>query len=213
MARSPMLSARMPALTSWNITAMFPPTLENEPLMWKTRRLPMLESIWILSDVCLLMLMCQFNETKVMQSIQIYTKSKYPIVLVNILWRITEICIGVEQSTVVGKAVMLDEIINYVQSLQQQAEGNFHYQFTTRMTDHFVLISMKLATVNSQVDLNNLPNLLPKDIHQSCGPPHFSLETSGTPLSYLSQPHHGSPLGCMDNQSCMHPLDTAFYRQ
>jgi hypothetical protein len=37
MARSPMLSARMPALTSWNITAMFPPTLENEPLMWKTR--------------------------------------------------------------------------------------------------------------------------------------------------------------------------------
>ncbi|AQK80936.1 hypothetical protein ZEAMMB73_Zm00001d036407 [Zea mays] len=140
MARSPMLSARMPALTSWNITAMFPPTLENEPLMWKTRRLPMLESIWILSDVCLLMLMCQFNETKVMQSIQIYTKSKYPIVLVNILWRITEICIGVEQSTVVGKAVMLDEIINYVQSLQQQAEGNFHYQFTTRMTDHFVVL-------------------------------------------------------------------------
>lgn len=103
---------------------------------------------------------------------------------------------------------------------------------------------MKLATVNSQVDLNNLPNLLPKDVrtrihdrslhvttfgvrygsrgpsshfvpvcdqvHQSCGPPHFSLETSGAPLSYLSQPHHGSPLGCMDNQSCMHPLDTAF---
>jgi hypothetical protein len=41
---------------------------------------------------------------------------------------------------VVGKAVMLDEIINYVQSLQQQAEGNFHYQFTTRMTDHFVVL-------------------------------------------------------------------------
>jgi hypothetical protein len=37
MARSPMLSARTPALTSWNIIAMFPPTLENEPLMWKTR--------------------------------------------------------------------------------------------------------------------------------------------------------------------------------
>jgi hypothetical protein len=37
MARSPMLSARTAALTSWNIIAMFPPTLENEPLMWKTR--------------------------------------------------------------------------------------------------------------------------------------------------------------------------------
>ncbi|AQL05014.1 Glutathione synthetase chloroplastic [Zea mays] len=70
---------------------------------------------------------------------------------------------------VVGIAVMLGEIINYVQSLQRQVE-----------------------------------------VHQSCGPPHFSLETSGAPLSYLCQPHHGSPLGYMDNQSCMHPLDTAF---
>ncbi|XP_020405733.1 transcription factor bHLH49 [Zea mays] len=89
---------------------------------------------------------------------------------------------------------MLGEIINYVQSLQRQVE----------------FMSMKLATVNPQVDLNSLPNVLPKDVHQSCGPPHFSLETSGASLSYLSQPHHGSPLGCMDNQSCMHPLDTTF---
>ncbi|ONM30640.1 Glutathione synthetase chloroplastic [Zea mays] len=129
---------------------------------------------------------------------------------------------------VVGNAVMLGEIINYVQSLQRQVE----------------FMSMKLATVNPQVDLNSLPNVLPKDVrthkhdrslhvttfgfrygsrgpsshfvpvcdhvHQSCGPPHFSLETSGASLSYLSQPHHGSPLGCMDNQSCMHPLDTTF---
>ncbi|GJM92094.1 hypothetical protein PR202_ga08523 [Eleusine coracana subsp. coracana] len=48
---------------------------------------------------------------------------------------------------VVGKAVMLDEIINYVQSLQRQVE----------------FLSMKLATVNPQLDFNNLPNLLSKD--------------------------------------------------
>ncbi|ONM30641.1 Glutathione synthetase chloroplastic [Zea mays] len=134
----------------------------------------------------------------------------------------------INNKEVVGNAVMLGEIINYVQSLQRQVE----------------FMSMKLATVNPQVDLNSLPNVLPKDVrthkhdrslhvttfgfrygsrgpsshfvpvcdhvHQSCGPPHFSLETSGASLSYLSQPHHGSPLGCMDNQSCMHPLDTTF---
>ncbi|AQK98733.1 Transcription factor bHLH62 [Zea mays] len=50
---------------------------------------------------------------------------------------------------VVGKAVMLDEIINYVQSLQRQVE----------------FLSMKLATVNPQLDFNSLPNLLlPKDV-------------------------------------------------
>ncbi|XP_062207869.1 transcription factor bHLH62-like isoform X1 [Phragmites australis] len=105
---------------------------------------------------------------------------------------------------VVGKAVMLDEIINYVQSLQRQVE----------------FLSMKLATVNPQLDFNNLPNVLPKDMHQSCGPlqnSHFPLETSGAPLSYINQPHQGNPLGCsltngMDNQSSMHPLDPAFCR-
>ncbi|KAL6613937.1 hypothetical protein ACP70R_036207 [Stipagrostis hirtigluma subsp. patula] len=106
---------------------------------------------------------------------------------------------------VVGKAVMLDEIINYVQSLQRQVE----------------FLSMKLATVNPQLDFNNLPNLLPKDMHQSCGPLQnspFPLETSGAPLPYMNQPHQGNALGCgltngMDNQSSMHPLDPAFCRQ
>jgi hypothetical protein len=41
---------------------------------------------------------------------------------------------------VVGKAVMLGEIINYVQSLQRQVEVNFHYQFTTGMTHCFVVL-------------------------------------------------------------------------
>ncbi|OIT30706.1 PREDICTED: transcription factor bHLH49-like [Nicotiana attenuata] len=55
---------------------------------------------------------------------------------------------------VTGKAVMLDEIINYVQSLQRQVE----------------FLSMKLATVNPQLDFN-LDGLLAKDIlHSRAGP-------------------------------------------
>ncbi|KAG2706848.1 hypothetical protein I3843_05G109700 [Carya illinoinensis] len=50
-------------------------------------------------------------------------------------------------SKVTGKAVMLDEIINYVQSLQRQVE----------------FLSMKLATVNPRLDFN-VEGLLAKDI-------------------------------------------------
>ncbi|XP_052186048.1 transcription factor bHLH49 [Diospyros lotus] len=53
-------------------------------------------------------------------------------------------------SKVTGKAVMLDEIINYVQSLQRQVE----------------FLSMKLATVNPRLDFN-LEGLLAKDMLQS----------------------------------------------
>ncbi|KAL8172055.1 hypothetical protein V2J09_023859 [Rumex salicifolius] len=55
-------------------------------------------------------------------------------------------------SKITGKAVMLDEIINYVQSLQQQVE----------------FLSMKLATVNpeSSFDINRI---LPKDIQPLLG--------------------------------------------
>ncbi|KAG6501499.1 hypothetical protein ZIOFF_041380 [Zingiber officinale] len=54
-------------------------------------------------------------------------------------------------SQVTGKAVMLDEIINYVQSLQQQVE----------------FLSMKLATLNPQFE--NMENLLPKEKYQVSG--------------------------------------------
>ncbi|KAJ6794849.1 transcription factor bHLH49-like isoform X1 [Iris pallida] len=50
-------------------------------------------------------------------------------------------------SKVTGKAVMLDEIINYVQSLQRQVE----------------FLSMKLATVNPSVEFN-IEGLLSKDL-------------------------------------------------
>ncbi|ONK55018.1 uncharacterized protein A4U43_UnF8490 [Asparagus officinalis] len=53
-------------------------------------------------------------------------------------------------SKVTGKAVMLDEIINYVQSLQRQVE----------------FLSMKLAAVNPSINLN-IEALLSKDIAQT----------------------------------------------
>ncbi|KAJ1695171.1 hypothetical protein LUZ63_011869 [Rhynchospora breviuscula] len=74
---------------------------------------------------------------------------------------------------VTGKAVMLDEIINYVQSLQRQVE----------------FLSMKLATVNPQLDFNSLPNLLSKDVNSSCNPMFdsvFPLETSGAAFSFMN---------------------------
>lgn len=57
-------------------------------------------------------------------------------------------------SKVTGKAVMLDEIINYVQSLQRQVE----------------FLSMKLATVNPRLDFN-IEGILGKDILHSRGGP------------------------------------------
>ncbi|XP_076891907.1 transcription factor bHLH49-like isoform X1 [Bidens hawaiensis] len=59
---------------------------------------------------------------------------------------------------VTGKAVMLDEIINYVQSLQLQVE----------------FLSMKLATVNPRMDFN-LEGLMTKDMIESRLGPSGSL--------------------------------------
>ncbi|XP_017223523.1 transcription factor bHLH49-like isoform X1 [Daucus carota subsp. sativus] len=61
-------------------------------------------------------------------------------------------------SKVTGKAVMLDEIINYVQSLQRQVE----------------FLSMKLATVNPRLDFN-IEGLLANDILQSRAGPSSTL--------------------------------------
>ncbi|KAF9677281.1 hypothetical protein SADUNF_Sadunf08G0091700 [Salix dunnii] len=84
-------------------------------------------------------------------------------------------------SKVTGKAVMLDEIINYVQSLQRQVE----------------FLSMKLATVNPRLDLN-IEGLLAKDVFSPkilqlhAVPPSslaFSLEMPmAYPPSHPSQP-------------------------
>ncbi|KAJ4710674.1 transcription factor bHLH49 [Melia azedarach] len=92
-------------------------------------------------------------------------------------------------SKVTGKAVMLDEIINYVQSLQRQVE----------------FLSMKLATVNPRLDFN-IEGLLAKDMLQSrAGPsstlgfspdlpmPYPSLHPSQQGLMQASLPGMGSP--------------------
>ncbi|XP_022726927.1 transcription factor bHLH49-like isoform X2 [Durio zibethinus] len=79
-------------------------------------------------------------------------------------------------SKVTGKAVMLDEIINYVQSLQRQVE----------------FLSMKLSTVNPRLDFN-IEGLLAKDITQSRAGPSSTLGFSpnmsvGYPPLHPSQP-------------------------
>ncbi|KAK3222747.1 hypothetical protein Dsin_009772 [Dipteronia sinensis] len=80
-------------------------------------------------------------------------------------------------SKVTGKAVMLDEIINYVQSLQRQVE----------------FLSMKLATVNPRLDFN-IEGLLAKDILQSRAGPSSNLGFSpDMPMAY--PPIHPSQPG------------------
>lgn len=92
---------------------------------------------------------------------------------------------------VTGKAVMLDEIINYVQSLQRQVEVSHVFSSRTNyelnkvqnsssrtwmfFIDTFVnlsnmipclfqqFLSMKLSTVNPQMEFD-VDNFLPKDV-------------------------------------------------
>ncbi|KAJ8501154.1 hypothetical protein OPV22_011706 [Ensete ventricosum] len=80
---------------------------------------------------------------------------------------------------VTGKAVMLDEIINYVQSLQRQVE----------------FLSMKLATMNPQLD--NMELLIPKLMYQAHGtppPPLYPVETTSLSFSYAHRPQAASGL-------------------
>ncbi|XP_064954147.1 transcription factor bHLH62-like isoform X3 [Musa acuminata AAA Group] len=81
---------------------------------------------------------------------------------------------------VTGKAVMLDEIINYVQSLQRQVE----------------FLSMKLATMNPQLD--NMELLIPKLMYQAHGTttpqPLYPVETTNLSFSYAHRPQAASGL-------------------
>ncbi|XP_010551346.1 PREDICTED: transcription factor bHLH49 [Tarenaya hassleriana] len=91
---------------------------------------------------------------------------------------------------VTGKAVMLDEIINYVQSLQRQVE----------------FLSMKLATVNPQLNFN-FEGLLAKEALQlragpSSAPSFPQMPMAYPPLPQLSQPGFMQPtLSGMGNPS------------
>ncbi|KAJ8755486.1 hypothetical protein K2173_019284 [Erythroxylum novogranatense] len=104
---------------------------------------------------------------------------------------------------VTGKAVMLDEIINYVQSLQRQVE----------------FLSMKLASVNPRIDFN-MEGLLSKDIFQSRGSVSnnlYPLDSSTQAFPYGYQSQQGLPLqsGLSTNagyQFSMNPLTAASKR-
>ncbi|XWS76031.1 hypothetical protein CRYUN_Cryun01aG0142700 [Craigia yunnanensis] len=100
---------------------------------------------------------------------------------------------------VTGKALMLDEIINYVQSLQRQVE----------------FLSMKLASVNTRLDIN-VDSLMSKDIFQSNNTlPHpiFPVDSSASAF-FGHQPEQNPALhsnisnGTM-TQCSVDPLDTA----
>ncbi|XP_024963139.1 transcription factor bHLH74-like isoform X2 [Cynara cardunculus var. scolymus] len=86
---------------------------------------------------------------------------------------------------ITGKAVMLDEIINYVQSLQQQVE----------------FLSMKLATVNPELNID-IERLVFKDMVHSRG-------SSSNPGFGFSSSHsypHGSLTGIPTTTAPLHPI-------
>ncbi|XP_012490903.1 transcription factor bHLH62 [Gossypium raimondii] len=100
---------------------------------------------------------------------------------------------------VTGKALMLDEIINYVQSLQRQVE----------------FLSMKLASVNTRLDFN-VESLMSKDIFQrnnTLQQPIFAINSSASTF-FGHQPQQNPALHSnMSNgtmtQCSVDPLDTA----
>lgn len=101
---------------------------------------------------------------------------------------------------VTGKAVMLDEIINYVQSLQRQVE----------------FLSMKLATVNPHLDLN-IEHLLSKEMIQGTssmlepGIPFEFRASTGLPFSPPPPLHYSVPNLVLNNslqgQFSLNPID------
>ncbi|WOG95074.1 hypothetical protein DCAR_0314376 [Daucus carota subsp. sativus] len=94
---------------------------------------------------------------------------------------------------VTGKALMLDEIINYVQSLQRQVE----------------FLSMKLATVNPRLDIN-MGSLLSKNtIQPSDTIPHQSYQFNSPSSAYYS--HHQSHQIPQVHKT-PEPIDPAFSR-
>ncbi|KAL0925001.1 hypothetical protein M5K25_003303 [Dendrobium thyrsiflorum] len=83
---------------------------------------------------------------------------------------------------ITGKAGMLDEIINYVQSLQRQVE----------------FLSMKLATVNPWIDFN-IDSFLPKEVNLACNPniPTVSVSTELVEPNYIQiNPMHQMATSC-----------------
>ncbi|KAD4584658.1 hypothetical protein R6Q59_036507 [Mikania micrantha] len=90
---------------------------------------------------------------------------------------------------ITGKAVMLDEIINYVQSLQHQVE----------------FLSMKLATVSPELNID-MDRVVFKDILQSRGSSSNPAFGFGPSLSSSSSYPHGSLPSILTTTATMHPV-------
>ncbi|KAD6119598.1 hypothetical protein R6Q59_025587 [Mikania micrantha] len=90
---------------------------------------------------------------------------------------------------ITGKAVMLDEIINYVQSLQQQVE----------------FLSMKLATVNPELNVD-IDRLMFKDMLHSRASTSNPAYGFGPTLSPSHSYPHGSLPGIPTSTATMHPM-------
>ncbi|KAL5703003.1 hypothetical protein ACHQM5_028150 [Ranunculus cassubicifolius] len=103
---------------------------------------------------------------------------------------------------VTGKALMLDEIINYVQSLQRQVE----------------FLSMKLATVNPRLDFN-MEQTLTKDLLQSresLSQAMYQLNSSVSAFHYGHQgeghPQQRDMSNRTETQCSMNPVNTILHR-
>ncbi|KAK4401529.1 Transcription factor [Sesamum angolense] len=98
---------------------------------------------------------------------------------------------------ITGKAGMLDEIINYVQSLQRQVE----------------FLSMKLAAINPRLDFD-IDNYLAKEIFPACT---SNVPTIG-PSAEMVNPSHlqfnslGHELSGSGLEMCINPLDITLRR-
>nr|ACN21632.1 putative basic helix-loop-helix protein BHLH7 [Lotus japonicus] len=98
---------------------------------------------------------------------------------------------------ITGKAGMLDEIINYVQSLQRQVE----------------FLSMKLATVNPALEFNS-DDLFDKVVFPSCDStfPAINLTNPATYLQFNSPPQQMVSYGGLDTGMNMNPSDVGLRR-
>ncbi|KAK2662717.1 hypothetical protein Ddye_001291 [Dipteronia dyeriana] len=96
---------------------------------------------------------------------------------------------------VTGKALMLDEIINYVQSLQRQVE----------------FLSMKLASVNTRLDIN-VDSVMSKDMYH----PNKGLALDSSASVFLGQQQNPGLQSNISHGTITHctvdPLDSALYR-
>ncbi|KAG8368229.1 hypothetical protein BUALT_Bualt15G0023500 [Buddleja alternifolia] len=98
---------------------------------------------------------------------------------------------------ITGKAGMLDEIINYVQSLQRQVE----------------FLSMKLAAINPRLDFD-MDNYLAKEIFLGCTTSGPTIGVSSDMVNPAQLQFNPLPQGvlCSSSEMCVNPTDATLRR-